>query len=103
MAGNLNQKKLVEQLTNSVVNVLRAQEAAIIAGMNELKADMTDRIFLNGEDSNGSRIGQYSTKPIYASLNQPSQVNTGGLKARGKKKGSRDAAKTNKKIKTTKL
>lgn len=84
MAGNLNQKKLVEQLTNSVVNVLRAQEQSVVSGMLELKADMTDRIFLNGQDNSGSEIGQYSTKPMYASLNQTSQVRASSLKGRGK-------------------
>lgn len=80
----LNQQKLVENLTRAVKRVLEAQQAAVVDGMNNLQADMKDRIFLNGLDVVGAPIGQYSTKPMYASLKGTSQVRSSSLRGKGK-------------------
>lgn len=95
--ATINQQKLVENLTKSVINVLQAQNEAVIIGMNVLRADMIDRIFLNGLDSSNAQIGKYSNKPMYASLNQPSQIRASSLKGRGKssKKGQKNQSKFN--------
>jgi len=91
----MNREKLIETLAKSVKDVLIAQSQSVIEGMLLLKADMTDRIFLNGLDLDGSPIGKYSTSPMYASLNQSSQVRSSSLKGRGKeaKKGQRNQGK----------
>ena len=44
--------------------------------LTTLLAEMVERIHTNGKDSNGSNIGQYSTKPI--SISQKSQARRTG-------------------------
>lgn len=88
----LDAKKLQQNIAKSVVNVLKAQTQAVNEGMFDLEADMKDRIFLEGKDSDGSAIGNYSTKPIYVPVAGTSQVRSSSLKPRGKwaKKGQRN-------------
>jgi hypothetical protein len=95
MAGNVDIKKLKENVAKSVTTVLEAQTQSVNEGMLDLIADFKDRIFLNGQDSDNSPIGSYSTKPIYVSVPGTSQVKSSGLKARGKaaKKGQRNQGK----------
>lgn len=90
--ATLNVKQLQQNIANSVINVLKAQKQAINEGMFELEADLKDRIFLDGKDSEGSAIGNYSTKPIYVSVSGTSQVRSSSLKPRGKnsQKGQRN-------------
>jgi hypothetical protein len=88
----LDVKKLQENITKSVQKVLLAQTQAVNEGMLELEADLKERIFLNGNDNAGGKIGSYSTSPIYVSIEGAkkrygSQIATGNLKPRGKKKG----------------
>ena len=83
MAG-FNPNKLVQQLRDSAIKVLEASERAVVIGMNELKADMNERVFDRGQDVNGEQIGSYSTSPTYISLNQPSQFRASSLKGKGK-------------------
>ena len=92
LEGIVNQKRLIEAVAQSVKNVLLAQQQSVNEGMLVLKADMTDRIFLNGVASDGSSIGSYSTTPMYASINQTSQVRASSLRPRGKnaQKGQRN-------------
>ncbi len=82
--AKINLQRFKENLAASVVKVSTAQTRAVIEGMLSLEADMKDRIFLNGLDSENGKIGSYSTKPYYASLNQTSQVRASSLKPRGK-------------------
>lgn len=99
--ANLDAEKLKEKLAQIVVNVLEAQEKSVVTGILNLQGDIIERVFTNGQDVDGNQIGNYSTKPIYVSIPETikkygSQINTGGLKPRGKERGSRAAAKTNK-------
>lgn len=88
----LDVKKLQENITKSVQKVLLAQTQAVNEGMLELEANLKERIFYNGQDNAGGKIGGYSTKPMYASVNGTSQVRSSSLKARGKNatKGQRN-------------
>lgn len=89
-------EQIVKQITEGIVEVIKAREVAAISGMNNLKADTVERIFQRGEATDGSAIGGYSTKPIYVPVKKNSQYKSSGLKPRGKEKGSRAAAKTSK-------
>lgn len=51
--------KLISQLNKLIVN-----DRAGIAAVNSVLAQQKKRIFQQGKDSNGSKIGSYSTTPI---------------------------------------
>lgn len=80
----IDPKKLTENLTKAVKNVLEAQSVSVYNGMANLQADLKERIFLNGISTDGQSIGKYSTRPYYASLRPNSQVRSSSLKPRGK-------------------
>lgn len=48
----------------------KALEERIVPAANKLLATVKNRIQRDGERSDGSKIGQYSTKPIYVSADQ---------------------------------
>lgn len=48
----------------------RLTERAIMVGATALLATIQNRIFRDGLDSSGVRIGSYSTKPIYVAKKQ---------------------------------
>lgn len=77
-------EQIVKQITEGIVEVIKAREVAAISGMNNLKADTVKRIFLRGEAIDGSAIGSYSKEPIYVSVKKNSQVRSSSLKPRGK-------------------
>jgi len=79
----INIQTFLEQITKAVIDTLEAQQAAVVIGNNELKADYIDRIFLRGENVNGTAIGSYSKKPYYQPLISSSQVKGSALQARG--------------------
>lgn len=83
--ANLDAEKLKEKLSQIVVNVLEAQEKAVVTGILDLQGDIIERVFQNGQDVDGNQIGNYSTKPLYVSITgQTSQVRKSSLKPRGK-------------------
>lgn len=92
--ANLNPEELKRKLVSVVQNVLEAQAQAVNEGMIELRAELIDRIFQHGLDADNSPIGGYSTKPIYVSVSQTSQIRGSSLKPSGKgsKKGQRGKA-----------
>ncbi len=99
--ANLDIDKLKRTLAGIVQNVLLAQAQSVTESMNELKAEFITRIFTNGQAADGTQIGSYSTKPMYASIpaltkQYGSQIGLSGLKPRGKKKGTRDASRSSK-------
>ncbi len=57
-------KSLRDNATEKVV------ENIIVPNANELLANIKNRIVRDKKNSSGSSIGQYSTKPIYASVDQ---------------------------------
>jgi hypothetical protein len=92
--AQINLQKLKESLAESVIKVAGAQSRAVVESMLNFEADIKQRVFTDGLDANGQKIGTYSTKPFYASLNQSSQIRASSLKGRGKKRGSRDAERS---------
>ncbi len=59
-----------------------APEVAIVQSMNELQADFLQRVFVDGENSNNGKIGDYDTEPYYATKNQ--FIRTSAFKPQGK-------------------
>lgn len=83
--ANLNPERLKANLAAAVKRVLETQQRVVVESMLNLQADMIERVFDAGIDANGSKIGSYSTKPIYVSLaGQSSQVRSSSLKGAGK-------------------
>lgn len=60
----------------------RAVEAVFVPAANELLATVKNRIINEGENSSGTKIGQYSTKPAYFS--PQAYVKQGSFSAVGK-------------------
>ena len=85
MNNQFNAERLVSTINATVKRVLEAQNKAVVTGMFDLQADLLTRVFTDGVDSNGTAIGNYSTRPMYYSLkNKTSQVRYSSLKASGK-------------------
>lgn|GEM_PF-2371072 len=87
-----------------MLEVLAKSSDAQNEALLKFKADLKKRIFLNGLDATGSRIGSYSTKPMYVSVEKfkakyGGTVKTGALKPRGKEKTKDLKIKGKKKIK----
>lgn len=57
-------------------------EVALVQSFTELQADFLQRVFVDGDNSSGSKIGDYSTKPEYFTKSQ--FVKTAAFKAIGK-------------------
>ncbi len=57
-------------------------EVAVVQTMTELQGDFLQRVFVDGEASDGSKIGQYSTKENY--FTQPQFVQKAKFKPIGK-------------------
>lgn len=60
--------KRLKALTQAVQE--KAAEAILVPAVNEYLANKINTIVQKGEKSDGSKIGQYSTKPMYASKDQ---------------------------------
>lgn len=60
----------------------RAVETIIVPAANELLANIKNRIIKEGRKSDGSKIGNYSTKPAY--FEQQQFIQKGKFKPRGK-------------------
>ena len=83
--ATINPERLKANITAIVKNVLEAQSKAVTTAMFDLQADMIQRVFDAGVDSQGAEIGKYSTKPMYYSLSQKnSQMRSSSLKGKGK-------------------
>ena len=80
----INPDTLKEKISEAIIRSLEAQQASLFLGMNNLRADMLKRIFDTGNASDGSKIGSYSTKPIYVSTKGNSQVRSSSLRPKGK-------------------
>lgn len=65
----------------------KAIESIMIPAANELLANVKNRIFLDGKNSAGQQIGTYSTRKMYAGINQ-------FVKRSSFKPGPRKGAKT---------
>jgi hypothetical protein len=75
--------KFIKQVQESTIRVLEVQQNSISVGLFDLQADLLQRIFKDGLDSDGQAIGSYSTKPFYASKGN-SQVRSSSIKPKGK-------------------
>ena len=85
MNNQFNPERLAATINTTVKRVLEAQNKAVVTGMFDLQADLLTRVFTDGVDSNGTAIGNYSTRPMYYSLkNKTSQVRSSSLKPSGK-------------------
>jgi hypothetical protein len=76
-----------EQLTERLNEIAKkldeaVPEVALVQSFTELQADFLQRVFVDGTASDGSKIGDYSTKPEYFTKNQ--FVKTAAFKAQGK-------------------
>lgn len=60
----------------SDINRLIRSERIYIGAVNSVLAAQKERIFVNGQSSNGSKIGSYSTKPI--SISRKNQARSTG-------------------------
>lgn len=55
-----------EELSGFMLGIKEGMEdRVLIAGVTALQGEMIERIFSEGLDSNGNKIGDYSTTPIY--------------------------------------
>lgn len=63
--------------------ILANKDKIVLPAANATLAEFVNRIFVNGEDATGSRIGLYSTKAIYVPSPYP-QVSNAKLNRRGK-------------------
>lgn len=85
MNQQFSPEKLKANLTQMVKRVLETQNRVVTESMFELQADYINRIFKDGEDSDGNAIGTYSTKPMYYSIaGSSSQMRSSSLRPRGK-------------------
>lgn len=75
--NNLN-----EALKDKLKEINEGSFRASVAAATALKAEMLDRIFGQGKDSTGGKIGSYSTKPYYA--DKESFIRKGSFKPVGK-------------------
>ena len=66
----------------SDVNKMLGMERAMIAATNTVMVAQKKRIFENGNDASGSKIGTYSTKKMYMSKSRQAK-NTGKTKFEG--------------------
>lgn len=83
--ATINPNNLKDKITEAIIRSLEAQQKVVILGMNNLRADMFERIFDQGIASDGSKIGSYSTTPIYVSKkSSTSQVRSSSLSPKGK-------------------
>lgn len=83
--ATINPNNLKDKITEAIIRSLEAQQRVVFIGMNNLRADLLERIFDSGIASDGSKIGSYSTKPIYVSkASSSSQVRSSSLKPKGK-------------------
>lgn len=78
----------LEEIKNKVIE--QGKTRVVAAGATAMKAEMVDRIFNRGEDANGSKIGDYSTKEAYYS--KEDFVRKSAFKAGGK--GGKSKTKT---------
>lgn len=78
-----NFDKFIKQVQEGTLRVIEVQQISIQTAMFELQADYLQRIFKDGQDSDGNKIGQYSTKPFYAGKGN-SQVRSSSIKPVGK-------------------
>lgn len=76
-------EQLAEQIAKATSEIIREQQQIVVEAMLEFNADLKTRIFLDGQDNGGQKIGSYSTEPYYASLKQR-QVKTSRLRGQGK-------------------
>lgn len=87
--------KDARKLIRNSINVLRgAKNNSLVVVTKDLEAKMKKRIFQRGQTASGGKIGKYSKKPMYVSLEGAkkqygSQISQGGLRGQGKpdKKG----------------
>lgn len=81
--------KEAKQLIRNSINVLRnAKGNALLVATKKLEATFKRRIFTQGKASNNSKIGTYSTEPMYVSLagaksTYGSQIRTSSLRGKG--------------------
>jgi glutamate synthase domain-containing protein 1 len=65
----------LEEYNNNLRNLAarteeRLTERVVVVAATRMLASMQNRIFRDGQDSNGNRIGSYSTTPYYATQKQ---------------------------------
>lgn len=88
MATREKSSKIIQNARKALSQLEKEADGIILDGINQLRAAMVRRIFFNGLNSSGSRIGSYSRKPMYASKPSHSQVKSSGISPRGKNSGS---------------
>jgi hypothetical protein len=72
--------EILSEVVNNDNTARRISQVAAIQVIAEYK----QRIFLNGLDSSGSAIGQYSVNPFYINPLSLTTVSSGGIKPEGK-------------------
>jgi hypothetical protein len=96
--ANITPKQAVGLLRGITAGLEAALEAELPLALLDMEADIKRRIFLNGLDANGTKIGSYSTEPIYVSIKGAkkrygSQIPTSKLKGKGKADSSKSKFK----------
>ena len=66
---------LIAKLRNLSLALEKERDRILTEASQKLLADMQDRIFTEGKASDGSKIGQYSTTPIYMPVPYPQLSN----------------------------
>lgn len=79
-----DQIKQLQKLVNKLTNEQVIQDRVTTVAAAETLADYKDRIFNDGKATNESRIGDYSTKPMYASKSQLKGLPKSRFKPKGK-------------------
>lgn len=84
MASIDDQIKTLEKLVKRLTNDQLIKERVTVVAANRTLADYKDRIFNDGDATNGSKIGDYSTKPFYAGKSQLKGLPKSRFKPKGK-------------------
>lgn len=76
-------------MTEAVLRVLEARQRAAFIACTEFTSGLKKRVFNQGLDATGQKIGSYSTKPYYQSIEGSktkygSQIKNSALKPKGK-------------------
>lgn len=78
------QIKELENVLRFLANDTDVRDRVTLVAAKEVEADYKDRIFADGKDSKGGKIGNYDRKPMYAGKSQLRGLPKGGFAPKGK-------------------
>lgn len=96
--ANITPRQAIDLLRGISGGLEAALEVRLPLALLDMEGDIKRRIFLDGLDANGNKIGSYSTDPIYVGIEAAkkrygSQIPTSKLKGKGKAQNSKSKFK----------